>query len=121
MQSPLISNFIRRYPDARLLVAVLLKQSGQSQIAARILREFIAMLPPAGDYAVGVFRHIATSHRPGAVEIHCVFENESDAEKVAQIFDAELVATSGSNSARRVFRFDNTARETVQRFSVSRI
>jgi hypothetical protein len=77
------------------------------------------MPPPAGEYAVGVFRHIATRHRP-AVEIHCVFENESDAEKVAQIFGAELVATSGSNSTRHDFRFDNTARETVQRFSVSR-
>jgi len=121
MLSRVFSNFIRRYPDARLLVAVLPKQFGQPQIAASILREFIAMLPPAGEYAVGVFRHIATRHRPGAVEIHCVFENESDAEKVAQIFGAELVATSGSNSTRRVFRFDNTARETVQRFSVSRI
>ena len=121
MLSRVFSNFIRRYPDARLLVAVLPKQFGQPQIAASILREFIAMLPPAGEYAVGVFRQIATGRRPGAVEIHCVFENESDAEKVAQIFGAELVATSGSNSTRRVFRFDNTALETVRRFSVSRI
>src|SRR5713101_4193161 len=83
MLSPVFSSFIRRYPDAWLLVAVLPQKLGQPEIAARILREFIAMLPPTGDYAVGVFRQIANSRHPGVMEIHCVFENASDAEVVA--------------------------------------
>ncbi len=97
MLSPVFSSFIRRYPDAWLLVAVLPQQLGQPEIAARILREFIAMLPPTGDYAVGVFRQIANSRHPGVMEIHCVFENASDAERVAQIFGAEVVAASRIN------------------------
>ena len=87
MQKVSWSAFLERHPAAHLIVGVLPEDEAATSNARpqlNLLAALIARLAPKGLYALTVDRQGRTP------EIHCVFEKDTDALKVAQAVGASV-------------------------------
>jgi hypothetical protein len=104
------SAFMERHPAAHLVAGVL-PEDGAATSNARpqlnLMAALIARLAPTGLYALSVERQGRTP------EIHCVFENDADALKLAQAVGASPAGRYPGRASQQTFLLDDATRRGI--------
>ena len=104
------SAFLERHPAAHLIVGVLPEDKAATSNARpqlNLLAALIARLAPKGLYALTVDRQGRTT------EIHCVFEKDADAQKLAQAVGASAAGRYPGWASQRTFLMDDATRRGI--------
>jgi hypothetical protein len=104
------SAFIERHPAAHLVAGVLPEDEAATSNARpqlNLMARLIARLAPVGLYALTVDRQGRTP------EIHCVFEKDTDALKLAQAVGASAAGRYPGWASQRMFLMDDATRRGI--------
>jgi hypothetical protein len=104
------SDFLQRHPAAHLVVGVFPEDEAATSNARpqlNLMAKLIARLEPKGLYAVSVERQGRTP------EIHCVFEKDADAQKLAQAVGASAAGRYPGWASQRMFLMDDATRRGI--------
>jgi hypothetical protein len=97
------STFIDRHPAAHLVAGVMPESEpikGEARLQLGLMRRLVAGLALKGSYALTIDRQGRTP------EIHCVFEKEADALKVATTVGATATGRYPGWASQRTFLLD---------------
>jgi len=104
------STFIDRHPAAHLVAGVMPESEpvkADARLQLGLMAKLIAGLAPKGSYALTVDRQGRTP------EIHCVFEKETDALKVASTVGATATGRYPGWASQRTFLLDAYASRAI--------
>lgn len=107
MPLQLYQELVDKFPNPHLVVATVRARSAL-QPGKQLLTRLLEALKPKGDYALGVVPdgdHFA---------VHCVFEREDDAVKLAMAVWATRVDRDAGFATRRAFLLNQEAHETIK-------
>jgi hypothetical protein len=110
MQKVSWSAFLERHPAAHLIVGVLPEDEAANSNARpqlNLIAALIARLAPKRLYALTVDRQGRTT------EIHCVFEKDADALKLAQAVGASAAGRYPGWASQRMFLMDDATRRGI--------
>jgi hypothetical protein len=99
-----------RFPAGHLVVGILDEDlSGTPRKGYDALATLLRRLRPKGDYALTI------SRAKGRMVIHCVFENESDARRVSEALQADVIGRYPGWASQREFTLDGKTIQTIER------
>ncbi|MDQ1453759.1 MAG: hypothetical protein QOK38_3625 [Acidobacteriaceae bacterium] len=104
-------DFLNRNPAAHLVIGDVVAEGGavtpqELDCLNRLLVQMIGRLSPTGAFAV-----VPKDGRP---EIHCAFEEETDADRLAQAVNATAISGHGGWPTQRFFLLDGPTRRAIQ-------
>src|SRR6266478_3456020 len=105
-----LSAFIERHPAAHLVAGVMPESeriTAGGRLQLNLMTKLIAGLAPKGFYALTIDRQGRTP------EIHCVFEKDSDAQKLAQAVGAGAAGRYPGWASQRTFLMDDATRRGI--------
>ena len=104
------SAFLQRYPAAHLVAGVLPEDEAATSNARpqlNLMAALINRLAPKGLYALAIDRQGRTP------EIHCVFEEDADAQKLAQAVGASAAGRYPGWASQQTFLLDDATRRGI--------
>ena len=104
------SALMERHPAAHLIVGVLPEDEAATSNARpqlNLLAALIARLAPKGLYALAIDRQGRTP------EIHCVFEKDADALKLAKAVGASAAGRYPGRASQQTFLLDDATRRGI--------
>ena len=104
------SALLQRYPAAHLVAGVLPEDEAATSNARpqlNLMAALINRLAPKGLYALAIDRQGRTP------EIHCVFEKDADAQKLAQAVGASAAGRYPGWASQRTFLMDDATRRGI--------